>query len=199
MSGRVYYPFDRKIHTGSYPFNPKLPIICGQDFNIDPMSSAIMQIQPNGEIWVVDEIVQFNSNVSEVCDELDKKFWRYLKQITIYPDPAGQNRAHGRGESALDIFRERGFADLRYRKKHPFVQDRINAVNSMLMSTAGVVRLKVDAKCRNVIDGFEQVIYKKGSTEVDKSLNKEHVLDAIGYPIELLFPTRRITILGANI
>ncbi|MEL1782947.1 phage terminase large subunit [Acinetobacter baumannii] len=26
MSGRVYYPFDRKEHVGKYPFNPKLPI-----------------------------------------------------------------------------------------------------------------------------------------------------------------------------
>lgn len=199
MSGRVYYPFDRKIHVGSYPFNPKLPIWVGQDFNIDPMSSAILQPQPNGELWLVDEIVLFNSNVMEVCDELEKRYWRYLNQITIYPDPAGGNRGHQRGESSLDIFRERGFKRIRYRKKHPPVQDRVNAVNSRLLTADGQIKLKIDAKCRNAIDGAEQVIYKEGTAEVDKSLNKEHIMDAIGYPIEIEFPTRRVQVLGVSL
>ncbi|MFH4146306.1 terminase, partial [Acinetobacter baumannii] len=70
MSGRVYYPFDRKEHVGKYPFDPKLPIWIGMDFNIDPMSTVIMQPQPNGEVWVVDEIVQFGSNTEEICEEI---------------------------------------------------------------------------------------------------------------------------------
>jgi hypothetical protein len=40
MAGRVYYAFDRKQHVGLYPFNPRLPIIVGQDFNVDPMSRS---------------------------------------------------------------------------------------------------------------------------------------------------------------
>lgn len=32
MSGRVYYPFDRREHTGDYPFNPDLPIWVGYGF-----------------------------------------------------------------------------------------------------------------------------------------------------------------------
>src|SRR5690606_17285782 len=52
LSGRVYYPFDRRKHVGKFEFNPKLPIWVGQDFNINPMSAAIMQPQPNGEVWV---------------------------------------------------------------------------------------------------------------------------------------------------
>ncbi len=199
MSGRVYYPFDRNKHVGKYPFNPKLPIWIGQDFNIDPMSSAIMQPQENGELWIVDELVLFNSNVTEVCDVLEQKYWRYLKQIEIYPDPSGNNRSHGRGETALDIFRARGFARIYHRKKHPFVQDRINSVNSKLYSASGAVTLRINETCRNVIDAFEQVIYKEGSTEVDKSLNKEHVADALGYAIEYRYPIRDYKMLGIKI
>jgi hypothetical protein len=70
MSGRVYYAFDRNKHVGDYPFNPKLPIWIGQDFNIDPMSSVIMQPQPNGEVWIVDECVLHGSNTQETADEL---------------------------------------------------------------------------------------------------------------------------------
>ena len=50
MSGRVYYPFDRNVHVRPLQFNPRLPIWVGQDFNIDPMSSVILQPQPNGEV-----------------------------------------------------------------------------------------------------------------------------------------------------
>lgn len=199
MSGRVYYPFDRQKHVGKYPFNPSLPIWIGQDFNIDPMSSAIMQPQPNGEIWVVDELVLFNSNVTEVCDVLEQRYWRYLKQIELFPDPAGSSRSHARGESALDIFRARGFGRIYYRKKHPFVQDRVNAVNAKLYSANGQVTLRVNDTCRNVIEAFEQVIYKEGSTEIDKSLNKEHVADGLGYCIEYRYPIRTYHTMGLKI
>lgn len=199
MSGRVYYPFDREKHVGDYPFNPKLPIWIGQDFNIDPMSSVIIQPQPNGELWVVDELVLFNSNVTEVCDALEQRYWRYLKQIEIFPDPAGNSRSHARGESALDIFRARGFTKIYYRKKHPFVQDRVNAVNAKLYSATGQITLRIDRKCRNMIESFEQVIYKEGSTEIDKSLNKEHIADALGYAIEYRFPTKDYKMMGLKI
>jgi hypothetical protein len=43
MSGRVYYPFDRKVHVKPLDFNKDLPIWVGQDFNIDPMSGVILQ------------------------------------------------------------------------------------------------------------------------------------------------------------
>jgi len=199
MSGRVYYPFDRKKHVGHYPFNPKLPIWIGQDFNIDPMSSVIIQPQPNGELWVVDELVLYNSNVSEVCDELERKYWRYLNQIEIFPDPAGNSRSHARGETALDIFRARGFKRIYYRKKHPFVQDRVNAVNSKLYSATGSVTLRINDTCRNMIESLEQVIYKEGSTEIDKSLNKEHIADALGYVIEYRFPIKDYKMMGLQI
>lgn len=199
MSGRVYYPFDRKKHIGKYPFNPKLPIWIGQDFNIDPMSSAIIQPQPNGELWIVDELVLFNSNVTEVCDVLEQRYWRYQKQIELYPDPSGSNRSHARGESALDMFRQRGFTRIYHRKKHPLVQDRVNAVNSKLYSATGQITLRINETCRNTIDAFEQVIYKEGSTEIDKSLNKEHIADALGYVIEYKFPIKDYKMLGAKI
>ena len=116
MSGRVYFNFDRKTHVGKYPFNPSLPVWVGQDFNINPMSSVIIQRQPNGELWVVDEIFLHNSNTLAVCDELERRYFKYQRQTTIYPDPAGASRQSGRGESDLDVFTERGFKRIRYRK-----------------------------------------------------------------------------------
>ncbi|MGZ8497405.1 MAG: terminase large subunit domain-containing protein [Candidatus Binatia bacterium] len=199
MSGRVYHTFDRKVHVGDHPFNPKLPIYIGQDFNIDPMSSAIFQIQENGEIWAVDEIVLFSSNTQEVCEEIERRYWRHTKQIIVYPDPAGGARQHARGETDLDIFREKGFKRIKYHRKHPPVADRVNAVNKMLLAANGEIRMKVNRKCRHLIDSLEQTIYKEGGREIDKSLSIEHITDAAGYFIQYEFPARRIEIMGVSI
>lgn len=199
MSGRVYYPFDRSVHIQPVEFNPKLPIWVGMDFNIDPMSTVIYQPQLNGELWAVDEIVLFGSNTEEVCEELEKRFWRHQNQIVMYPDPAGGQRQHARGETDMDILREKGFKRIKYRKKHPMVADRVNAVNRMLKDANGAVRLKVNPRCKHFISALEQTIYKKGTREVDKSAGTEHSADAGGYCIELEFPVRKVEIGGLSI
>jgi len=199
MAGRVYYPFNRRTHVGEYEFNPSLPIWVGQDFNIDPMSSVIFQPQPSGELWAIDEIVLHGSNTTEVCDELERRYWRYMDNVTIYPDPAGGHRQHARGESDLDIFRERGFTRLKYRKKHPPIADRVNAVNRMLMSADGKIHLKVDRRCRNFIESLEQTIYKPGSRDLDKAANIEHSGDAGGYCIQYEYPMRKLDLRGISI
>lgn len=89
MSGRVYHAFDRKAHVGRYPFNSKLPLWVGMDFNIDPMSCVLLQPQASGELWAVGELVLFGSNTEEVAEELERRFWRIQPQMTVYPDPAG--------------------------------------------------------------------------------------------------------------
>lgn len=200
MSGRVYHAFDRKVHAKrELAFDPALPIWIGQDFNIDPMSSVVFQKQRNGELWAIDEIVLPSSNTYELCDELERRYWRYLDQITIYPDPAGAYRGHQRGESDLDIFRERGFKRQKYRRKHPPVADRVNAVNRLLMSANGTVKMYVDPRCKHFINALEQTLYVPGSREVDKKAGVEHAADAGGYCIEFEFPTRKIEILGVSL
>lgn len=198
MSGRVYYAFDRHTHVGLYPFNPRLPIIIGQDFNVDPMSSVIMQIQPNGDIWIVDEIHMPSSNAVEVCQEIDRRYFRHKSAITLYPDPAGANRSSSRGESDLDVFRERGFRKIIYKKKHPLVSDRVAVVNSMFQSADGTCRMFVDQGCNKLIESLEQTIYKAGTPQVDKKQSMEHMADALGYPIHYLFGQRFKKLIGYN-
>jgi phage terminase large subunit len=191
MQGKVYYAFDRKIHAKNFlPFNPTLPIWIGQDFNIDPMSTVILQPQPNGQIWVVDELNLKNASTHEVAEALENKFFRpeLKKLIEIYPDPAGSARGHTRGESDLDILRQQGFRKIFYKRKHPLVADRINSVNRMFMTASGETRLYVSSHCKELIKSLEQTIYKEGSREVNKKLGTEHMADALGYPIEFRFP-----------
>ena len=191
MSGRVYFPFDRRIHTGSmYKFVPNKPIFVGMDFNVTPMTAVILQPQYNGDLRAGDEIVLHNSSTTEMADEIERRYWRYMNQISIFPDPAANYRNSSRGETDIDILRQKGFKKIYFRKKHPAVQDRINAVNKMLKSADSTVRLFINDNCKHLIDSFEQTLYKENSKEVDKTQNKEHITDAIGYCIEYTNPVR---------
>lgn len=199
MSGRVYYQFDRTVHVGDYSFDPKLPIYIGMDFNIDPMSAIICQEKPNGEIWVVDECVLYGSNAQETADELARRYYKYMDQIHIYPDPAGNNRNHDRGETSLDILREAGFDSLHYKAKHPLVMDRVNAVNRVMRAADDSIILRVNSHCRHFVDSAEQTIYKEGTRDVDKKGGNEHAMDAFGYYIDYRHPMRKTDLLGVSI
>src|SRR6185369_9297942 len=160
----------------------------------------LLQKQDNGEIWAVGELVLFGSNVAEVSEKLEQRLWRINQRfVSIYPDPAGAGRQHARGESSLDIFREKGFVDIRYRRKAPAIADRVNSVNRLLMSADGSIKLKIDESCRYLIDSLEQTIYKPGSPEIDKTNGKENFTDALGYPIEYEYPLKKFKIKGVSI
>lgn len=201
MDGKVYYAFDRKLHARDFlPFNPDLPIWIGQDFNINPMSSVVLQPQPNGEIWVVDELFLRDTSTHELAEALEKKFFKkeIKKKIEIYPDPAGSARGHTRGESDLDILRQMGFRKIFYKRKHPLVADRINAVNRMFMTASGETRLRISSHCKHLITSLEQTIYKEGTREVNKKLGTEHMADALGYVIDFRFPVVKKNYYGVS-
>lgn len=212
MTGRIYYNFDRKVHVKELPpIDPIKPIFVGQDFNVDPMTSVIFQLWEDPKfpkrsldryvIHVKDEINLRSSNVVEVCDELERRYWRWIKagRLALYPDPAGRNRNQGRGETNFQIFRERGINNVYARLKHPAREDRYNAVNLMLQSAEGRVRMFVDPKCKTLIESFEKTIYKAGTSDVDKNGDVEHITDALGYPVELLFPVKKVKIIGVSV
>jgi hypothetical protein len=95
--------------------------------------------------------------------------------------------------------REKGFKRIKSRKKHPAIADRVNAVNRMLKSADGSVRLRIDDSCKNFINSLEQTIYKAGTREIDKKASVEHSADAAGYCIEIEYPVRKIEIGGISI
>ena len=193
VSGRVYYDFDRTHNVRPCPFDPNLPVIIGQDFNIDPMCGVIFQEHGN-EIWATGEMVLRTSTTEDVCRNYIEEFgWDIRDKATIYPDPAGNQRQHARGDSDIAIFREWGFNRILFRPKAPLVRDRIASVNRLICDATGRRRLFVDPSCKTLIQCFEQLIYKEGTTEPDKSMNIEHIGDAAGYPLEYRYPVKRVS------
>jgi hypothetical protein len=55
--GRVYSAFDRNVHVQAVKVNPAERLWWTLDFNVDPMSSLIAQLGPDGRVQVLGEIV----------------------------------------------------------------------------------------------------------------------------------------------
>jgi hypothetical protein len=185
--GRVYSAFDRNEHIRELAVNPRAPLLWALDFNVDPMSSLIVQ-QAGGVVKVVGEIVLRHSTTRRACEEFLARFPRHDAGVTIYGDASG-NQQQTTGSTDYDMIREYFAAHssvaVAYHvpKANPNVRDRINLTNRQLKSASGKIGLLVDPQCKELIKDFEQVCFKEDSNLIDKDRDRmrTHLSDALGY------------------
>ena len=185
-SGVIYYAFKREESVVRHEGDRSV-IHVGMDFNLDPMS-AVLMTRKGDTLHVFDEIVMFGSNTDEMVAEIRTRYGNGT--IVIYPDPASrQRKTSAGGRTDLSILQNAGF-DVKVRSSHAAVRDRINSVNSRLLSKDGQRRLFVDPKCKKVIESLERHTYKEGTSQPEKD-GFDHMNDALGYAVEYLFPIRK--------
>ena len=184
-SGLIYYAFSRELSVSDY-VEDNAPLHVGMDFNLDPMS-AVICIRKGGKLYAIDEIVMYGSNTDEMVAELKNRYPN--RQIIIYPDPASrQRKTSAGGRTDLSILQNAGFS-VKAKNSHALVRDRINAVNSRLLSSNGERNLFVSPKCKQTIKSLERQTYKEGTSIPNKD-GFDHMNDALGYLVEYLFPVR---------
>ena len=146
-AGLIYYGFSREESVLAIDDdNGTLHI--GMDFNIDPMS-AVICIRRGGTLIAVDEIVMYGSNTDEMVAEIVDRYPR--RNIIVYPDPASrQRKSSAGGRTDLSILQNAGFS-VKAKNSHALVRDRINAVNSRLLSSDGERHLYISPKCKQTI------------------------------------------------
>ena len=185
-SGQVYYNFDRE-HTVKAHNSAVHEIHVGIDFNVDPMSCSVAVIEGR-TVYFIDEIVMKGSNTDEVCDELKRRYPN--SRIIMYPDPAGrQRKTSAGGRTDISILQNAGFT-VKVRNAHTPIRDRVNSVNAKLKNSNGERSLFVDPKCRQIITSLERMVYKPGTSVIEKDGELDHMADAVGYLIDFLFPLR---------
>jgi hypothetical protein len=205
-SGLVYYAFDRSSNLRETNYDPRRPLFWSLDFNIHPMCSVIGQREGDG-VHVLDELVLPDSNTGAACEEFLARNARWVMgshlpiQLNIYGDATGNGRQSAASRTDWQLIRE--FfnrhrdpfrASILVPSSNPAVKDRVNCVNAMLRNQAGVARLFIDPRCKQLIQDFERVHWKSdpsGSllSEIDKSdPARTHVSDALGYLIAKEFP-----------
>jgi len=189
-SGRIYYSFDRaqNVVTGELSAKDLDVIYIGMDFNVDPMS-AVIAIRKGDDLCVIDEIRMFSSNTQECVDEIKSRYPK--SKVWVYPDPAArQRKTSAGGFTDLTILQNAGFI-VKAPSSHTPVRDRINAVNSRLCDAKGIRHLFLLPKCKYTIEGLERHVYKEGTSQPDKDSGYDHMMDALGYMTDYLFPVRR--------
>jgi len=185
-AGSVYYNFhpvesviDRKIDW-------EKPLHIGMDFNVDPMSACVTQIEKD-KIYAVDEIIIYSSNTDEMCQEIRDRYGSKA-QIFIYPDPASrQRKTSAGGRTDLSILQNAGFK-VKVKHKHPAIRDRVNSVNAKLKDSKGVRHIFVSKSCKTMIKGLQRQIYKENTNIPDKEQGFDHMNDALGYLIDYIKP-----------
>ena len=186
-SGIIYYAFSREESVKPYNDKPN-ELHIGMDFNVDPMS-AVVCVRHGATLHAIDEIVMYGSNTDEMVDEIRQRYKQTA--ITIYPDPASAQRKTSAGSRTdLNILQNAGFR-VKVRQRHPAIRDRINSVNSRLLSSQQERRLFVTPNCKNVINSLERQTYKEGTSQPNKDDGFDHMNDALGYLIEYMFPIRK--------
>jgi hypothetical protein len=185
--GLVYSAFNRRDHVKNLQVNPNCPLLWALDFNVDPMSSVVAQIEGR-TVFVLDEIALRHASTHEACEKFERQFPNHRSGVVIYGDASG-NSQHTTGASDYQIVREyfrmNYGARVTYKvpKANPSVRERIMLTNAKLRSASGEIRLLADPKCKELIKDFEQVSYKADSNAIDKEKDRRrtHLSDALGY------------------
>lgn len=216
-AGNVYKSFSVSRNVRPCAFDPRRPLVWSLDFNVDPMCSVIAQWheeitastyltnEKRKAISVLQEISLPNSSTLEACQEFVHRTEQYQQasqgrqiQVRVYGDRSGQSRKTV-GDSDYQVIREFFKGQRGYRitthlsKSNPAVKDRVNAVNAMLCNALGEVRCYLDPSCKELINDFSQVQWKRDTSgnstgQIDKSdPDRTHSSDAFGYFIEKEF------------
>jgi Terminase large subunit, T4likevirus-type, N-terminal len=186
-AGLVYHTFNRHDHVADLQADRRLPLLWALDFNVDPMSSVVAQIDRGG-VRVLDEIVLRHASTDEACARFHEAFGGHPAGIVVYGDASGNSvRTSGNSDYQImrEFFRSHGGASVEFRvpSANPHVRDRVNLMNAKLRPAAGPIQLLVDKRCKELIRDFEQVAYREDSNQIDKERDRSrtHLSDALGY------------------
>ena len=212
FQGRIYHPYEEKIHAIRLKYDIQGTLILCFDFNVAPGVCAIVQeqeltyfdkegiIRTNAGTGVIGEVyIQRDSNTERVCKELVSEWGNHKGPVICYGDSTGGAKGSAKIKgSDWDIIKahlRRAFGtsvEFRYPARNPPERSRINSLNSRLMSSSGIVRMLVDPlMASHVCEDLDGVEVLEGSSgEIDKRKHPDltHISDALGYYTNKEFP-----------
>tara|TARA_R100000951_G_scaffold7923_1_gene7277 strand:+ start:588 stop:1826 length:1239 start_codon:yes stop_codon:yes gene_type:complete len=190
-TNQIYYSFhDDNVKKWEGDANDLKRLFLFTDFNVSPLATLIAVPTATG-LHIIDELCLYSSNTDEMVQEVRNRYPH--QHITAFPDPAGvQRRTSAGGRTDISILQNAGFL-VKYRKKHPAVKDRTNAVNSLLLNSNQERRLFIDPKCRELIKCLTRFSYKENTMIPDTGgkVDYSHFPDALGYGVEFMFPVTK--------
>jgi hypothetical protein len=193
--GKAFADFDPKVHVLAAPYDPALPICWSLDFNIDPMCSGVIQ-QWRGEVRVIDELTLPDTSTQVACEIFLERArgakWD-LANLTIYGDASGSARDSTSGVSDWYIVANALKSlspSFRVPRSNPAIKDSINALRARLRSADGSIGLRIDPRCRRLIQDLATAIWP-GNLDGHHALAWLRYFVAAAYPIVPEMPKNR--------
>jgi hypothetical protein len=187
QGGTVYTGFDRQRNVKEIQLDRHLPLFWTLDFNVDPMCSLVVQ-REGDDLRVLDEIVLHRASTLNACEEFQARFPNHQAGLVVYGDATGcrlQSAGTTDYKIISDFLRREGYerALLKVPPSNPAVRERVQLVNSKLLSASGDIHLTVSPRCKELITDFEEVTYIPDSIVIDKDKDSKrtHLSDALGY------------------
>lgn len=184
--------FRRDLHVqDNAKYDPNKELWISIDFNVEPMSATLWSHSriDKPKLIAFEEVCLMGSDTPELARYLKhrlEELGRPIDKVTLFPDPAGNARStKGLNRSDVEILREFGFKDIRYKRRIMSVKDCMNAVNNLFDSN----EIVINPQCRNLISDLERIKWKDAGFEFDKSDSKRsHWLDGMKDMIEYEYP-----------
>jgi len=176
--GAIYYAFDRNLHVVKITPEEDEEVFIGMDFNVNPMSFVAF-LRREDKLFFFKEFKLRNSDTFEACDVINEHFGDNCN--VIFPDPACNHRRTNSkaGQTDKSIIMKSGFRAI-CRAKHPSHRDRFNSVNAKFAN----MEMFIDPSCTSLIKSLEQLTFE----QLSKQEELTHMVDALGYPVERIFP-----------
>lgn len=181
---RAAWSFDRYKHLKPVQYQKEFKTWVSIDFNVDNMSAVFWNRHPIDEVLIsaFHDVKIKSSNTYELAEYIKQKVGT---DIVIYPDPAGNSRSSKSTVTDIQILKQYGFNDIRFKRSIPSVRACLNAMNNLLDKN----KIIIDPSCTHLISDLEQVTLKESGLDLDKSNNdRTHWLDGMKNMIDLEFP-----------
>ena len=188
-SGTIYSYFDRKKHHTNREIITKEGeediLHIGQDFNIGGCCGRVHVID-KGIPKLVGEYSVYDTQ--SIINHLDKIYSKH--RIVIYPDASGDANKTNSSKSDIQLLKDAGYT-IDAPNKNPFVQDRINSVNTLFYKNQYFINTNT---CPDTTQALEQHAYNdKGEPEKFNGPNTiDDRNDALGYFINKKFGLLRL-------
>lgn len=203
---RAYGNFHYDMHVEELKEpDPRRPLVWCWDFNVSPMITLVGQRNLKRFSFYDELVIEDDASIENMCDMFYETYGHWKGQIWIYGDQTGEGRNVQTATSNYKIIQNRMkqhsiHPRIKLPTKNPFVRDRLNAVNHMLLDEEGTAYVEIDPKCAELIADLEGVLMdprggiKKSHKPEDPYYRRTHSSDSAGYWISYEEPIRELTL-----
>lgn len=191
IGGAIFYSFSDVLNVSDVAYDPRLPLLIGCDFNVDPMAWVICQAKGD-ELHAIDELFIRNTNTEASIEVIRKRYGEHRAGFRFFGDATGRARRTSASTSDYVQIRNSSLHDslVMFPEANPPRADRFASCNALFKNAAGIRRFRAHPRCVNLIRDLNTRAYSPETSEPDDYGDIGHITDALGYLIHWLYPLR---------